>query len=271
MPLPPPDPDHTCLVTGASSGIGAELARELARRRLGVTLVARRPAPLTELAAELAHDYGIRTETVVADLTEPEERAGLVDVLAERGLVLDVLVNNAGFSTSGPVAAADRRRELALVRTDVEAVVDLCTLFVPGLVERGRGAVLNVASTAAFQPIPGQAAYAAAKAFVLSYSEALGGELRSHGITVTALCPGPVATDFMATAGMSDQEFESLLPKWMWLSAAQVAAQAVEGAARGKAVVIPGAANAVSAYGARFSPHRLIVPLLARQHPALRS
>ena len=270
MAFPRPDPERTCLVTGASSGIGAELARQLAARRLGVTLVARRAEALAALGAELERDHGVRVEVLPADLTDPGARAGLLDQLADRGLAVDVLVNNAGFSTWGPVADADRQRELALVRTDIEAVVDLCTLCTPGMVERGRGAVLNVASTAGFQPLPGQAAYGAAKAFVLSYTEALRGELSGRGVAVTALCPGPVDTGFAAAAGASTEEFTEYLPRFMWRSAALVAAQGVAGLVKGKAVVVPGLPNAVGASLGRLAPRRAVVAVMARQHPALR-
>jgi len=189
------------------------LATELASRRLGVTLVARRAERLIELAADLATRFGVRAEVIVADLAEESSRTAIVTEVEGRGLTVDLLVNNAGFSTTGPVAGAVRDRELAMVRTDVEAVVDLCTLFVPGMVERGAGAVLNVASTAAFQPLPGQAGYAASKAFVLSYTESLGGELKGTGVSATALCPGPVRTEFAETAGFGASEAEMGLPK----------------------------------------------------------
>jgi short-subunit dehydrogenase len=195
------------------------LARELARRGHGVTLVARREDRLRALASELADAHHIRAEVVGADLTDPDARGRLPDEVAGRGLTVDVLVNNAGFSTTGPAYRADRARETAMVRTDVEAVVDLCTLFLPGMVQRGRGAVLNVASTAAFQPIPGQAAYAASKAFVLSYSHAVRAELAGTGVTVTALCPGPVATEFVEAAGFADGEAEQAAPRFMWVPA----------------------------------------------------
>jgi short-subunit dehydrogenase len=269
MAFPSHDPARTCLVTGASSGIGVELARQLAARRYGVTLVARRPEPLAALAAEIEAEHGVRAVALPADLADPSARGDLVDRVAELGLAVDVLVNNAGFSTWGPVARADRQREQLLIRTDVEALVDLCTLFVPDMVERKTGAVLNVASTAAFQPIPGQAAYAAAKAFVLSYTEALRAEVAPDGVTVTALCPGPVATGFAAAAGAGEEDFAQYLPRILWRTAAQVAEAGVEGLLRHKAVVIPGTANAVGAALARHSPQRAVVSVLARQHPAL--
>ncbi len=268
--MPAPDPRSTCLVTGASSGIGTEIARLLAGRGHGVTLVARRQDRLRRLADELATRHGVRAEAVAADLSDPEGRAGLVGVLEERELVVEVLVNNAGFSTTGPVARATRQRELDLVRTDVEAVVDLCTLHVGAMVDRGRGAVLNVASTAGFQPLPGQAAYGAAKAFVLSYTEALRAELRGTGVSATALCPGPVATEFAQAAGMSDEEAASALPRFMWVPAAEVARAAVEGLERDRAVVIPGWANRMGALAGHLAPNSIVVSLLAGRHPGLR-
>ena len=260
MTLPAPNPDRTCLVTGASSGIGAEIASLLAARGLGVTLVARSQATLEKLARELGSRNGVRAEWIVADLTEEASRSAIADELATRSLMVNVLVNNAGFSTMGPVHRSDPAAELAMVRTDVEAVVHLCTLFLPGMVERRSGCVLNVASTAAFQPLPGQAAYGASKAFVLSYSHALRGEVRGTGATVTVLCPGPVATGFAAAAGISDEEAAQAMPRFMWVPADEVAKAAVAGMDADRAVVIPGMANRISAAagwlspGARWSP-----------------
>ncbi|MDR3649377.1 MAG: SDR family oxidoreductase [Acidimicrobiales bacterium] len=271
MALPPPSPTTTALVTGASSGIGADLARELAARGHGLTLVARREDKLKALAAELHDRKGVRTEVVALDLTDPTARGGLPATLAERGLSVDVLVNNAGFSTTGPVYRSDREREMAMIRTDVEAVVDLCSIFLPGMVERGRGAVLNVASTAAFQPLPGQAGYGASKAFVLSYSRSVRAELRGTGVTLTVLCPGPVRTEFAETAGFTTEESESSLPEIMWLPAAEVARVAVAGLEQGKVVVIPGLANRVGAQFARHAPHQALAGFLAGQHPALKN
>jgi uncharacterized protein len=270
MALPPPHPSRTCLVTGASSGIGAELARALARRQYGLTLVARREDRLRALADELVTDSDIRVEVVAADLAETDQRTELAETIEQRGLTVDVLVNNAGVSTFGPVAGARRAAELTMVRTNVESVVDLCTLFVPGMAERRCGAVLNVASTAAFQPLPGQAAYGAAKAFVLSFSQAVRAELRGTGVSLTALCPGPVKTEFAETAGFTPEEAEASLPGFMWLPAARVARQAIEGLALGKAVVIPGFANRVGAQLGRNAPRAVLTSFLARQHPALR-
>jgi short-subunit dehydrogenase len=266
MSLPPPGSDRAAVVTGASSGIGTEIARELVRRGHQVVLVARSEDKLTALAAEL----GAGAHVLAADLSDREVRAGLLSRIENLGLVPDVLVNNAGLSTLGPVHRSDPAAELNIVEVDVAAVVDLCSRFLPGMVQRGRGAVLNVASTAAFQPLPGQAAYGAAKAFVLSYTHSLSGELAHTGVTVTALCPGPVETGFGDTAGFDPQESHEALPSIMWLSAAEVARAAVDGLAKGRVVVIPGAANWAGARLAWLTPRRLLVPLLAKNHPGLK-
>ena len=269
MALPTPKENTTALVTGASSGIGAEIARELARRGHGLTLVARRADRLQALADELAQAHSIRVEVMAADLTDEDSRGALPVQLEARGLHTAILVNNAGFTTMGPVSTAARAAELALVRTNVEAVVDLCTLFVPGMVTRHRGAVLNTASTAAFQPLPGQAGYGASKAFVLSYGRALRAELRGTGVTVTTLCPGPVETGFAEAAGMTDEKAAETLPKFMWIPAGDVARAAVEGLAAGRGVVIPGRANRAGAGLAHLAPKALLLPLMAKRHPAL--
>jgi hypothetical protein len=270
MPLPAPKENTTAVVTGASSGIGAEIARELARRGHGVTLVARREDRLKTLADELVVTHKVRAEVIAADLTEADSRGELPGQIEARGLTVDVLVNNAGFTTMGPVHRADRAAELAMVRTNVEAVVDLCTLFVPAMVTRQRGAILNTASTAAFQPLPGQAVYGASKSFVLSYGRALGAELRGTGVTVTTLCPGPVETGFAESAGITDAEASESLPKFMWVPATDVAKAAVEGLAAGRPVVIPGVANRATAALAHLTPKSLILPVLAQRHPALK-
>jgi short-subunit dehydrogenase len=271
MALPTPTENTTALVTGASSGIGAEIARDLARRGHGLTLVARREDRLKALADELAEAHQVRVEVIAADLADETSRGELPGHIEDRKLTVDILVNNAGFTTMGPVQRADRAAELAMIRTDVEAVVDLCTLFVAGMVTRRRGAVLNTASTAAFQPLPGQAGYGASKAFILSYGRALGAELRGTGVTVTTLCPGPVETGFAEVAGMTDAEAGESLPRFMWVPADEVARAAVDGLASGRPVVIPGAANRAAAGLAHLAPKALILPFLARSHPALKT
>ena len=211
MSLPQPAPDRTALVTGASSGIGEELARELARRGHGVTLVARREDKLTDLATELGR-AGVRAEVLAADLSDRGARAGLLGRVDGLGLTVDILVNNAGLSTLGPSGRADPEAEMNMIEIDVVAVADLCSRVPPGMVAARRGAVLNVASTAAFQPLPGQSAYGAGKAFVLSYTRSLTGELRGTGVTATALCPGPVDTGFGETRGSAKEDADAASP-----------------------------------------------------------
>lgn len=242
------------------------MARDLVRRGHQVVLVARTETKLDALADEL----GDGAYVLAADLADREARAGLLDRIAALGLVPDILVNNAGFSTLGPVHRSDPEAELRMLEVDVAAVVDLCSRFLPGMVARGRGAVLNVASTAAFQPLPGQAGYGAGKVFVLSYTQSLSAELKGTGVSATVLCPGPVDTGFGEAAGFSKEDAEDALPAFMWIPADQVARTALDGLASGKLVVIPGVGNKVGAAFSKIAPRRLLLPILAKQHPGLR-
>ncbi len=269
MSLPPPGPDRAAVVTGASSGIGTEIARVLAARGHQVVLVARTEAKLQSLADEI-NGKGGGAHVVTADLSDRKVRSALADRVEALGLEPDILVNNAGLSTLGPVSEADPLAELNMIEVDVASVADLCTRFLPGMVERGRGAVLNVASTAAFQPLPGQAAYGAGKAFVLSYTQSLAGELRGTGVTATALCPGPVETGFGERAGFTDEEAHNALPGVMWVDAVDVAKAAVAGMDKGKMVVIPGLANRVGAMFSQVAPRSLLLPILVKAHPGLK-
>jgi uncharacterized protein len=264
--LPAASSNGTVLVTGASSGIGEELAREFTRRGRHVVLVARRADKLEALAESL----GSAADVLAADLSKADDRAALPGRVAELGLVVDILVNNAGLSTSGPIAESDPAAELNLIEVDVAAVADLCSRFVPGMVARGGGAVLNVASVGAFGPLPGQAAYGAAKAFVLSYTQALGEELRGTGVIAATLCPGPVSTEFGEKAGISDEDAEASLPKVMWVDADVVAKTAVDGLASGTTVIVPGVFNKIGASAYQHLPRRLLLPILSRSHPSLK-
>jgi short-subunit dehydrogenase len=266
MALPTPQPGHVAVVTGASKGIGAEIAKELARRGHELVLVARSADQLQAVA----DDVPTTAHVLPADLGDPEVRAGLLGEIESRGLTPQILVNNAGFSTMGPVHKSDPEVERSMLELDVVALADLCGRFLPGMVERGSGAVLNVASTAAFQPLPGQAGYGAAKAFVLSYTRSLAAELHGTGVRATVLCPGPVETDFGATAGFTPTEEKESLPPIMWVSAPDVARTAVAGMDAGKVVVIPGAANKVGAAFSTIAPKKLLASFLAKNHPGLR-
>lgn len=269
MALPPASASTTALVTGASSGIGAEIAKVLAARGQHLTLAARRLDRLEDLAAELRERWSVDVAVQACDLTDPAARVALVESVAARGRRVSILVNNAGFSTVGRIVTTDRDRELAMLRTNVEALVDLTTLLLPPMVEAGSGAILNVASTAAFQPIPGQAGYGATKAFVLSYTDALAGELAGSGVTATSLCPGPVETEFVEAAGF-DEADTGAMPRFFWVEADDVAEQAVAALAAGKRRVIPGAANRSMAVLAQHSPRGPLLAALKRVHPALK-
>ncbi|MCV7410210.1 oxidoreductase [Mycobacterium florentinum] len=266
MPLPPPGNDRAAIVTGASSGIGEQFAGILSRRGYQVVLVARSADRLAELAQRL----GPTAHPLSADLSDRSARASLADRVAALGLSPDILINNAGLSTLGLVAKSVPEKEVNLVEVDVAAVVDLCSRFLPGMVERRRGAVLNVASVAAFGPLPGQAAYGGAKAFVLSYTHSLRGELRGTGVTATALCPGPVDTGFGEAAGFDKEEAEAALPRIMWIPADKVAQAGIDGLAAGKAVVVPGWVNRIASSFFRIAPPESLLPLLVRGHPAFK-
>jgi uncharacterized protein len=243
------------LITGASSGIGEEFARQLAARGHGVFLVARREERLRALAGDLERLHGVRAEVIACDLGDPAETEALPGRVAERGLDVEVLVNNAGFTTVGDVHL-NPDRQLGMIRVNCEALVALTSAWLPGMVERGRGAVIQLASVAAFQPIPVQAVYAASKAFVLSFSEAVSAELRGTGVTMTALCPGPVETEFLGAGGFKT---ERPGPSFVWSSAESVAHAGIDGAHKGKRVVIPGLGNRATAMLGQHGPHAVLL------------
>jgi short-subunit dehydrogenase len=259
--LPAPAGDRAALVTGASSGIGESIALELARRGHQVVLVARRTDRLLALAGSLSQ----KAHVLTADLSSRSDRAALLGRVAALGLAPDILINNAGLAGRAHVAKSVPEQQLNLVEVNVAAVVDLCTRFLPGMVERGAGAVLNVSSLAGFYPLPGQATYGAAKAFVLSYTEGLRTELRGTGVVASALCQGPVATGLDEVAGFSAGERAAALPSFMWKSADEVARAGIDGLAANKGRVVPGRANRLAVAFCRFAPHERLLPLLARR------
>jgi uncharacterized protein len=252
-------PTTTALVTGASSGIGVEIAGELARRGHALTLVARRADRLREMADKLGGEHGVHVESIAADLADASDRDRLPDEVAARGLVVDVLVNNAGIGTNGRFHELPVAGEIAMVRLNVEAMVALCGAFVPGMVERGRGKILNVASVSGFMPVPQQATYAASKAFALTFTESLTLDLHGTGVTATALCPGPVKTEF---AGLIEG-----MPSAYFVDPARVAREAIDGLEQGDRTVIPGVLNKVNAVSGRHTPRAVFMPFARRFWP----
>jgi uncharacterized protein len=264
--LPKPTSSSAALVTGASAGIGTEIARLLAARGHNLVLVARRKERLDKLAGELSDEHGVRVETIACDLGKAAPRGRIPGRIDDLGLDVEILVNNAGFATGGAFYEADLERELEQVRVLVEAVVVLTRMFSPAMVQRGRGGILNVASTAGMQPMPYSAGYSAAKAYVLTFSEALHQEMRGHGVTVTALAPGPVETDFWEIAGWetsSGKSFERSVPG-MLITSEQAARAGVDGLDHGERVVVPGLPMRVSMLASRYLPHALKLPALER-------
>jgi uncharacterized protein len=242
----------TALITGASSGIGAAFARALAEQGARLLLVARSQDKLHDLATALAAQHGTRAEVLAVDLSRPDAGQTLFAATEQVALPVDILINNAGFATYGSFDTIDAEREQQEVMLNIAAVVDLTHHFLPAMLARENGAIINVASTAAFQPTPHMAVYGASKAFVLSFSEALWAEYRSRGIRVLALCPGPTRTDFFSVVGTEDA---ALGAKETPEKVVQVALRALE---RGRPSVISGLRNALLANSARFAPRGMV-------------
>lgn len=244
------------LITGASGGIGEALAQRFARAGFDLVLVARTESKLAALAQELAAKHGVAARAMAYDLADPTAPRRLADQLAAEGLAVDVLVNNAGFATYGPFAELDVDGELRMLQVNVVTLTHLTRLLLPGMVARRRGRVLNVASTAAFLPGPLMAVYYATKAFVLSFSEAIGEELKGTGVTVTALCPGPTSTGFQARAQM---EQSRLVRGRQIMDVGTVADAGFAGLLAGRPVVVPGLMNQLMTFLPRLLP-RAVVP-----------
>jgi short-subunit dehydrogenase len=243
------------LVTGASSGIGIELARQLARDGHDLVLSARRAAPMHALAAEL-DAHGADSVVIPVDLSKPEAASELAAAVETRGLLIDVLVNNAGLGGIGRFDQLEPRRIGEMLHVNVVALTELTRLLVPGMVARRRGKVMLVASTAGFQPGPRMAVYFATKAYVLSLGEALAYELRGTGVTVTTLCPGATATEFFKVAGSNT----ALQPA---MSASEVARIGYRALRAGRRVAITGILNRILAVGGRYGPHSITLPATA--------
>lgn len=250
--------DNWALITGASAGIGRELAILFAADRFNLALVARDEGRLKELAGELTAKHGIETRVLPKDLARPNAAAEIFE--ATRGLEITILVNNAGFGWFGDFAATELVRHTEMMQVNMVALAQLTHVFLQPMLKRGAGRILNVASTAAFQPGPMVNVYYASKAFVYSFSYALGEELRGTGVTVTVLCPGMTGTEFFERAGMRMKR------GWPMMEARVVAEIGYRGLMKGKRVVIPGAANRAASFLAKRAPVRLTTAIVRRLH-----
>ena len=243
------------LITGASAGLGVEFARQCAGRGDALVLVARRRERLDALAGALGGDVHV----LAADLSLPDSAASLVNAIEAEGLYVDTLINNAGFGLTGPFARLPLDRQREMIDLNVRTLTELARIVLPAMVERGRGAILNVASTAAFQPGPWFAVYFATKAYVLSFSEALHQEVKGTGVKVSCLCPGPTATEFGRVAGFASDRFDRFAA-----DAAGVVRAGLAGLDANKAVVVPGALNKVTSQSSRFLPRAAMRRIVAR-------
>jgi short-subunit dehydrogenase len=241
--------NKVALVTGASAGLGVEFARQLSKRGHRLVLAARRKDRLEELAKELGS-----ARSVAIDLSKANAATKLMADLDVNGETVDLLVNNAGFGLIGRFAELDGRRERQMIDLNVGTLADLCRAIAPGMIQRKSGGILNVASTAAFQPGPKMAVYFATKAFVLSLTEALHEELKPHGIHVTCLCPGPTRTEFGDVAGFGGNGLFDRVA----MNAPAVVAAGLDGLDKNKAVVVPGLINKLTASSGRFAPRSVV-------------
>lgn len=252
----------TALITGASSGIGEAFAEALARQGMDLILVARSKDKLTELARKIAGQHGRRVEVVAADLGEPSPGARVAAAVAALGMDVDLLVNNAGFGESGAFVKQTAQRSQQMLALNCGAVVDLTHAFLPAMVERGRGGIINVASLGAFQPLPFMAVYGATKAFVLSFSDAVWAETRKRGIKVLAVCPGPVDTNFFQTSE-SNAKMKKTLPAAAMVTAEKVVSDALKAFAAGKTVVVPGLPFKLASLVPRAIPRKMMAAAAA--------
>lgn len=252
----------TALITGASGGIGKELAKVFAKKGHDLVLVARSEQALRDLAEGLQKEFGIRARVIVKDLNRTSAPWEIYGELQQESIPVDILVNNAGFGTSGPFKDTDLAAELDMLQVNIAALTHLTKLFVRDMVKRGEGKILNVASTAAFQPGPLMAVYYATKAYVLSFSEAIGTELKGTGVSVTTLCPGLTESNFQARAGIKNLKLTQI----RLMDAYTVAWAGYEGLMKNKTVVIPGLTNKILVGLVRLTPRPWITRIIHWLH-----
>ena len=244
----------TALVTGASSGLGTHYAEFLARAGMDLVLVARRVSELEEVAETIKQRHGRQATVLPADLTDRAARAELTDQVTAQGITVDVLINNAGFGTKGEFAEIDPDRIVREVELNCVALTDLSRAYLPGMLDRRYGAIINIASTAGFQPIPGMSVYAATKAYVRSFSQALWSETRDTGVRVLSVCPGPTETEFMVAAGAPGMMPLRRTPE-------QVVQSTFRALNRNSPEAVDGPVNRITSFAANLVPTRLVLPV----------
>jgi short-subunit dehydrogenase len=265
MPVPAPSPDARAVVTGASQNIGEALATELAARGHHLILTARREEVLAALAAKLTERYGVTVEVRAADLADPDDRTKLCDELATRNV--SILCANAGTATFGPVASLDPADEKKQVQLNVLGVHDLVLAVLPGMVSRQSGGILISGSAAGNSPIPNNATYAASKAFANTFSESLRGEVKSQGIHVTVLAPGPVRETLPAEHEQS--LVERLIPDFLWISTEYTAKISLDGLNRNKMRVVPGVTSKAMSVASGYAPRSIVSPIVGAVYKKL--
>lgn len=259
----------TALITGASSGIGETFAKELAGRKTNLVLVARSAEKLHELANMCQNQYQIQADVIVQDLTVPAAKKSIFEVVLQKGLTIDLLVNNAGFGDYGNFAERSLEKQVNMIQLNITALVELTHLFLPGMQKRQSGAIINVASIGGFQPLPYMSVYGATKAFVLSFSEALWAENRDLGVKIFALCPGPTESDFFQRAEFPKSAGES--SKQKLTSAEEVVRDAVEALEKNQSNVVTGGfLNHLIVNTSRFFPRETLTSLVAKQFKSLK-
>ncbi|WP_426347981.1 SDR family NAD(P)-dependent oxidoreductase [Alloiococcus sp. CFN-8] len=245
------------LITGASSGIGLELCHLLAEAGNNIILVARKEKELYELRSSLMKQYDIQVEVIIKDLAAPNAPKEIYTHIMNREIKVDTLINNAGVGSFGPFSKISLEKDMNLIDVNIRALTELTKLFLPELLKREKGRILNVASTAGFMPGPYMATYYASKAYVISFTEALASELKGTAVTVSVLCPGPTKTGFQAKAEMKKSDFVTLGV----MEAKAVALCGFNGMLKGKTIIIPGALNKLLVYGSKLFPRKLLTAL----------
>ena len=253
----------TALITGASSGIGYEFCKIFAENGFNLVITARSEDKLTKFASKLTEEFNVDVKTIPADLSIPSEAQKLFDESINAGMRINVLINNAGFGMRGKFVDLDLKKQLNMIDLNMRSLTELTYLFANEMIKSGGGKILNVASTAGFQPGPLMAVYYASKAFVLNFSEAVANELKDKNVSVTVVCPGPTETQFQKTAGM---EGTNLFRNNFVMTAEEVAALGYKGLMKGKTLVIAGKVNKVLAFSSRLAPRKMAASVTRMLH-----